>query len=136
MARSQHNRTVAHITRLLLEHRVSCCVSLVSPYNENRETARRIVGDAFTFIEVYVKCSLSICETRDVKGLYAQARKGEIKQFTGIDDVYQIPSHPDLTIDTETTTVESATRHILQYLQFVWNDASKFKNCQTQIQEI
>jgi adenylylsulfate kinase-like enzyme len=116
MGRSQHNMTVAHIARLLLQHKVSCCVSLVSPYTENRETARSIVGDTYRFIEVYVKCSLSTCEARDIKGMYTSARKGEIRQFTGVDDVYQFPSNPDLTIDTENSTVEFATECILQYL--------------------
>lgn len=114
--RCEHNRAVAHIARLLVEHNVSVCVSLVSPYKENRNDARAIVGDVCRFIELYVKCSLSVCEMRDVKGLYKRARKGEIKQFTGIDDGYEVPSMPDLVLDTENTTLECVIDCILKYL--------------------
>jgi adenylylsulfate kinase len=118
--RNEHNRTVAHIAKLLLEHNISVCVSLVSPYKENRETARAIIsGDGYRFIELYVKCALSICERRDIKGFYKRARKGEIKQFTGIDDVYEVPDNPDLIIDTENNTLEYTISHILEYLKDV-----------------
>ena len=134
--RSEHNRAVAHIAKLLLEHNISVCVSLVSPYNENRETARAIVDDGYRFIELYIKCSLSICEMRDVKGLYKRARKGEIKQFTGVDDVYEVPSKPDLIIDTENTTLECAIGCILEYLHEAElvsypKGLSKFRNSKT-----
>jgi adenylylsulfate kinase len=134
--RCEHNRAVAHIAKLLLEHNISVCVSLVSPYNENRETARAIIGDGYRFIELYIKCSLSICETRDVKGLYKRARKGEIKQFTGVDDVYEVPSKPDLIIDTENTTLECAIGCILEYLHEAKSVSyskglSKFENSKT-----
>jgi adenylylsulfate kinase len=115
--RNEHNMTVAHIAKLLLEHNISVCVSLVSPYKENRKTARDIVGDDYRFIELYLKCPLSICERRDVKGFYKRARKGEIKQFTGVDDVYQVPDNPDLIIDTENNTLEYAIEYILEYLK-------------------
>lgn len=117
--RSEHNRTVAHIAKLLLENNISVCVSLVSPYKENREIARSIIGDDYRFIELYVKCPLSVCERRDVKGLYKRARKGEIKQFTGVDDAYEVPDNADLMIDTENTTLESAIDYILEYLRHI-----------------
>lgn len=117
VGRCEHNKVVAYIAKLLLEHNISVCVSLVSPYNENRETARDIVGVGFRFIELYVKCSLSLCEARDVKGLYKRARKGEIKQFTGLDSVYDVPSKPDLIIDSENTSLDCAIGYILEYLQ-------------------
>jgi adenylylsulfate kinase len=115
--RSEHNRTVAHIAKLLLEHNISVCVSLVSPYKENRETARDIIGNDYRFIELYLKCPLLICESRDIKGFYKRARKGEIKQFTGVDDVYEVPDNPDLIIDTENNTLEDEIDYILEYLK-------------------
>ena len=80
---------MAHLAKLLLKHKVPVGVSLVSPYIENRENARKIVDDNEKFSEVYVKCSLEKCEERDVKGMYKKARAGEIKNFTGIDDPYE-----------------------------------------------
>ena len=76
-------------------------VSLVSPYAENRQSAREIIDAGDQFAECYVQCSLAKCEERDVKGMYAKARKGEIKGFTGIDDPYEAPEKADLVIDTE-----------------------------------
>jgi len=130
--RSQHNIVVTHIARLLLQHKISCCVSLVSPYIENRQTARRILGGKYKFVEVYVKCSLPICEARDVNGMYVRTRKGEISQFTGIDDVYQIPSSPDLTIDTENTSIDFATERIIHYLDYPRDHLNNIEKCQTQ----
>ena len=99
--RNEHNRKVAHLARLFLKHNVPVVVSLISPFNENREFACKIIGNN-KFIETYIKCSLSICEKRDDKGMYKKARRNEIKNFTGVSDDYEIPSNPDLTVNTET----------------------------------
>lgn len=72
--RNEHNRKVAHLAKLLVKHNIPVCVSLISPYLENRETARKIIG-ATTFIETYVKCSLKVCESRDTKEMYGKARR-------------------------------------------------------------
>jgi adenylylsulfate kinase len=117
IARCEHNKAVAHIAKLLLEHNIPVCVSLVSPYYENRQSARAIVGDDYRFIELYIKCSLSACEIRDVKGMYKRARNGEIKQFTGLDGIYEVPVRPDLIIDSENISLDYAIRQILEYLQ-------------------
>jgi len=85
--RNEHNRKVAHLAKLLVKHNVPVCVSLISPYAENRQTARKII-DNENFIESYVKCSLETCETRDVKGMYKKARNNEIKNFTGMPKSY------------------------------------------------
>ena len=74
--RNEHNRKVANLAKLLLEHNVPVGVSLISPYLENRKNAKKIIGDD-KFFELYVKCSLEKCEERDVKGLYKKARKNE-----------------------------------------------------------
>ena len=82
-------------------------VALISPYKISRDSARVLIGDD-SFVEVYVKASLASCEKRDPKGLYAKARKGEIKNMTGIDDPYEVPSSPDITIDTEADDPEDS----------------------------
>jgi adenylylsulfate kinase len=112
--RIDHNRRVAMLARLLMDHRVPVCVSLISPYKENRVTARQIIGDRF--IEVYAKCPLEACEKRDTKGMYSKARQGLIKNFTGIDDPYEPPEKPDLVLDTEHHSAEECVRQLLDYL--------------------
>src|SRR5689334_3673382 len=114
--RNEHNRKVAHLAKLLVEHNVPVCVSLISPFNENREYARKIIGND-KFAEVYVKCSLETCEKRDVKGMYKKARLHEIKNFTGIDDPYDIPTKPDLTIDSEKNSIEVSIQNILDHIR-------------------
>ena len=113
--RNEHNRKVAHLAKLLLKHDIPVVVSLISPFNENREYARKIIGDN-KFIETYIKCSLSVCETRDVKGMYKKARLDEIKNFTGVNDDYDIPDNPDLIVNTETNSLDICSKQILDYL--------------------
>jgi adenylylsulfate kinase len=115
--RDEHNKKVAHLAKLLLKHNVPVAVSLVSPYIENRENARKVVDSGNKFSEVYVKCSLSKCEERDVKGMYKKARAGEIKGFTGIDDPYEAPPNPDLIVDAEHETLEESAQKIKEYLK-------------------
>lgn len=114
--RNEHNKRVAHLTKLLIKHQIPVCVSLISPYEENRDAARKIIGNE-NFIEVYIKCSLTVCEKRDVKGMYKKARNNEIKNFTGISDEYEIPSNPDLVIDTENKGLDYNVNEILEYLK-------------------
>ncbi|ABK78489.1 adenylylsulfate kinase [Cenarchaeum symbiosum A] len=115
--RDEHNKRVAHLAKLLLRHGVPSCVSLVSPYKNNRSDARGIVGQGDQFAECYVKCSLAECERRDVKGMYAKARSGEIKGFTGIDDPYEEPENPDLLVDTEREEAGASAEKIRGYLK-------------------
>ncbi len=114
--RNEHNRKVAHLAKLLMKHNVPVSVSLISPYFENRKSAREIIGDG-NFIETYVKCALDVCEERDVKGMYKKARNQEIKGFTGIDDPYDVPKNPELIIETEDRTLENSVEEILNYLK-------------------
>ena len=113
--RNEHNRRVAHLAKLLLKHDVSVLVSLISPFNENREDARKIIGDS-KFIETYIKCPLSVCEERDVKGMYKKARLNEISNFTGVNDDYDIPDNPDLIINTENNSLNECVDQIAEYL--------------------
>ena len=114
--RNEHNRKVANLAKLLLKHNVPVGVSLISPYLENREIAKKIIGNN-KFFELYVKCSLEKCEERDIKGLYKKARDNEIKNFTGVNDPYEEPPNPDVFIDTEKYTIEECVSKILDFLK-------------------
>ena len=89
-------------------------VSAISPYRDIRQEVRETIGD---FVEVYINAPLNICESRDVKGLYARARAGEIKHFTGIDDPYEAPLNPDIECRTDLETIEESVAKILAYLE-------------------
>ena len=113
---NENNRKVANLARLLSNHNVSVLVSLISPFNENREDARKIIGDG-KFVEIYIKCSLSVCEERDVKGMYKKARRNEIKDFIGVNTDYEIPDNPNLTVNTETCSLDECVSKILNFLK-------------------
>lgn len=115
--RVEHNKKVAHLAKLLLKHNVPVGVSLVSPFIENRSDARKIVADDSRFFEVYVKCSLDECETRDVKGMYKKARANEIKQFTGISDPYEAPQNPDFVVETDKETLDESVQKLVNFLK-------------------
>ncbi|WP_082096030.1 adenylyl-sulfate kinase [Candidatus Nitrosotenuis cloacae] len=115
--RVEHNKKVAHLAKLLLKHNVPVGVSLVSPFIENRSDARKIVADDSRFFEVYVKCSLDECETRDVKGMYKKARANEIKQFTGISDPYEAPENPNFVVETDKETLDESVQKLLNFLK-------------------
>jgi len=110
-----HNKKVANIAKLLLDHNVPVCVSKISPFVENREDARKVLAN-YNFLEVYVKCSIDSCEKRDVRGMYKKARNGEISNFIGIHVTYEPPIKPALIIDTENSTVDQTVQKILDYL--------------------
>jgi len=99
--RKENIRRIAEVAKLFLEAGVITICSFVSPTEELRAMAKQIIG-ADNFLEMYVNASLENCEKRDVKGLYAKARKGEIKDFTGIHQAFEAPQHPWLEIKTDT----------------------------------
>jgi len=111
-----HNKKVANIAKLLLEHDVSVCVSKISPFIENRDDARQILKD-HNFLEVYVKCSIDSCEKRDVRGMYKKARSGEMSNFIGIHVTYEPPINPELVVDTENSTIDDSVQKILDYIE-------------------
>ena len=111
---NENNRKVANLAKDFSMSK-PVCVSLISPFKENREDARKIIGDN-KFIEAYIKCSLSICEERDVKGMYKKARRNEIKDFIGIHTDYEIPDNPELIINTETNPLDECVTQISAYL--------------------
>jgi len=98
--REEHARRVSYLAKVLSRNGVISIVALISPYRVSRERAREVIG-ANRFVEVYVRASLAICESRDPKGLYKKARKGEITNMTGVQDPYEEPLSPDIVTDTE-----------------------------------
>ena len=99
----------------IVKHQGTVICAAVSPYRATRNDVRNTVG-AERFIEVFVNTPLEECERRDVKGMYQKARRGEIKNFTGIDDPYEPPVQPELVIDTVEKTAEDNARSIISYL--------------------
>jgi adenylylsulfate kinase len=114
--RKENIRRIAHVARLLTHHGKIVLVAAISPYRSGREEARAIIGN---FIEVYVNASLAVCEQRDPKGLYHQARIGAIHGFTGIDDPYEAPLSPDVECFTGVENPrESAAKVLAAVLRF------------------
>jgi adenylylsulfate kinase len=109
--REEHLRRTGYMASRLAAHGVTVVASLVSPYRESRDFVRRLCP---SFVEIYVSTPLEECERRDVKGLYARARRGEIRNFTGIDDPYEAPEHPELTLDTRALSVEQCVAAVLE----------------------
>jgi len=112
--RDAHIRRVGFLASTLEKNGVFVVASFVSPYTESRQFVRSLCPH---FIEVYVATPLEECERRDVKGLYAKARRGEIANFTGIDDPYEKPLQPEITIDTRTVSPTAAARMIMTALR-------------------
>jgi adenylylsulfate kinase len=113
--RDTNIRRIAFVANLLSRHGVPVITAAISPYKDIRNEAREMMDDRF--IEAYVKASVETCEERDVKGLYAKARAGEIKEFTGVSDPYEPPDDPELTIDTESQSPEQSAQQIITYLE-------------------
>jgi adenylylsulfate kinase len=109
--REEHLRRTGYMAARLAAHGVTVVASFVSPYRESRNFIRR---QCRKFVEIYVATPLDECERRDVKGLYARARRGEIKNFTGIDDPYETPENPELTLDTRALSVEECVVRVLE----------------------
>lgn len=113
--RSENIRRIAEVAKLYLESGIICINSFISPTREMRDQARQIIG-AHDFLEIYINAPLEVCESRDVKGLYAKARRGEIKGFTGIDAPYEAPDQPALEIRTDELSLLESVDRILDYL--------------------
>lgn len=107
-------RRVGFVANLLSRNGVVVIVAMISPYQEIRDEIRAINKD---FVEVYVNAPLELCEARDVKGLYAKARSGEIKGFTGIDDPYEIPLNPEVVCESGEETVEESAKKVIGTLE-------------------
>jgi adenylylsulfate kinase len=108
--REENVRRLAFVAELLARNGVIVLVAAVSPYRALREEIR---NNSSNFLEVYVNAPLEICEWRDVKGLYRRARSGEIRDFTGIDDIYEPPLHPEVECRTDVETVETCVEKVV-----------------------
>jgi adenylylsulfate kinase len=113
--RDTNIRRIAFVANLLSRNGVPVITAAISPYREIRDEARQLMDSRF--IEIYAKAPLEVCEERDVKGLYAKARAGEIKEFTGVSDPYEEPKDPELVIETDKLTPEQSAEQILIYLE-------------------
>ncbi len=113
--RDTNVRRVGFVASEIVRHGGVAVCALISPYAEARCDVRRMVGDGH-FVEVYVNTPLSVCEARDVKGMYAKARRGELKGFTGIDDPYEPPKCPEIELDTVEHTLHDNVQRVLDYL--------------------
>ena len=110
--RLENIRRIAEVSKLFVSAGVITINAFVSPTNEIRNLAREIIGND-DFIEIFLNPSLAACEQRDVKGMYKQARAGEINDFTGVNAPFEIPAHPFLEIHTDTEDVETSVQKIL-----------------------
>src|SRR5205823_9723496 len=104
-----------YVASEIVRHGGVVMCAAVSPYRATRNDVRNMVGSE-SFVEVFVDTPLDVCEQRDVKGMYAKARRGEIKDFTGIDDPYEPPQHPELSLDTVNYTPEENASRIIDCL--------------------
>lgn len=114
--RTENIRRIGEVARLFTDAGVINVTAFISPYRADRDRAREIQQDG-DFIEVYVRASVEECERRDTKGLYARARAGKIPEFTGISAPYEDPLKPEVTVDTESQSIEESLAIILAYLE-------------------
>ena len=112
--RNMNIERVTFVAKLLTRNGVAVLASFISPYNKIRAYSRKEIGD---YILVYVRCPLEVCEDRDIKGMYAKARTGEIKNFTGIDHPFEEPDSADIIVDTDKQTIEESKAIVLESLE-------------------
>ncbi|MES0492120.1 MAG: adenylyl-sulfate kinase [Leptospirales bacterium] len=114
--RVENIRRIGEVSKLFLEAGVITLSAFISPYRKDRQIVRSLVAPG-DFIEVFVNCPLDVCETRDPKGLYKKARKGEIAEFTGVSAPYEEPENPEIMVNTSESSIEDSVRKIIQYLE-------------------
>jgi adenylylsulfate kinase len=114
--REENIRRIGQVAKLFVDAGLVVLTAFISPYKKDRAVARSLVEDD-EFVEIYVKCPLEICEQRDVKGLYEKARRGMVKQFTGIDDPYEEPENPEIIVETDKADLEQCVEEILNFLE-------------------
>lgn len=111
--RVENIRRIAEVSKLFIDTGIITIAAFISPNNDIREMAARIIGPD-DFLEIFVSTPLAECEKRDVKGLYAKARRGEIKNFTGISAPFEAPEHPALSLDTSVLSLEESVNRLLE----------------------
>lgn len=112
--RNRHMHRIGHLIKTLQNNSISTVASFVSPYRESRKAIREMVKNN---VVVYVKANIETCQARDYKGVYAKALRGELQNFSGINDIYEEPQHAEIIIDTEMMSVEEASDMIVRYLK-------------------
>ncbi|MFC0211216.1 adenylyl-sulfate kinase [Paenibacillus chartarius] len=114
--RKENIRRIGEVSKLFVDAGLITLSAFISPYREDRENVRALFSTN-EFVEVYVKCSIEECERRDPKGLYAKARNGYIKEFTGITAPYEEPVKPEIIVETDTQSIEDCIQSIMNFLK-------------------
>jgi adenylylsulfate kinase len=112
--RKENIRRIGEVGKLFVDAGIITLATFISPLKEDRQKVRELLKE--NFIEIFVDCSLEVCESRDPKNLYRKARRGEIKEFTGISSPYEKPENPEITISTDKQTIEECVDRIIRYL--------------------
>ena len=114
--RMENIRRIGEVAKLMMEAGVISLTAFISPFKAERQRARKLVPHG-EFLEIYCNCSLEICEQRDVKGLYKKARKGEVKDFTGISSPYEPPERAEIVVNTGTDSLEHCANQVIKLLE-------------------
>jgi len=114
--RTENIRRVGEVSKLFIEAGTLVLTAFISPFRRDRDKIRVLAG-AENFVEIYCRCPLDVCEQRDTKGLYRRARRGEIKDFTGISSPYEEPEAPDIIVDTANQSIEHCIAQLENYLE-------------------
>lgn len=114
--RRTNNRRTAYIAKLLNRNDIPVIVGMITPFRDSQEQARDIIEDEGEFVQIYAKCSVEGAEERDPKGLYQQAREGNIEKFTGVNHPFQEPLNPEIVVDTETQSIDDCVDEIMGQL--------------------
>jgi len=112
--RDENIRRVTFVAKLLTRNGVFVLTSFISPYRDMRARARKEIG---SFLEIYVDCPLEVCVERDIKGMYKKAMAGQIKEFTGVSDPYEVPESPELVLETAKESLEESAQKVLRKLK-------------------
>ena len=114
-SRKENIRRIGEVAKLFIESGVITLTAFISPFKEERDKVRKLLANQ-DLIEIYVKCPISVCEARDVKGMYKKAKANEIKNFTGISSPYEVPESPDLIVNTNQETLDESVDKVLGVL--------------------
>ncbi|MBI4688727.1 MAG: adenylyl-sulfate kinase [Nitrospirae bacterium] len=114
--RKENLRRVGEVAKLLVNTGIITIAAFISPYKSDRLMIRQLFNEG-EFIETYLKCDICVCEERDPKGLYKKARRGEIPNFTGISDPYEVPDNPELTVETDILSIDKSVKIIIEHLK-------------------
>jgi len=112
--RKENIRRIGEVSKLFLDAGLIVITAFISPFKADRDQVRNLVGEG-EFIEVFIDCPIEVCESRDIKGLYAKARSGEIPNFTGISSLFEVPLHPEITVHSDQADPETCVNQILSY---------------------